>query len=148
MAPRLSERTQAVIFLIALGTAIASLYGWVQASQPPPVTEGRVTGVSLVVEGPTWTIRYGPVTTTNNTAFGILLEASHRLHFAVVWINYTIPSGVFVTAINGTPNGMDGMSWQYWVSGEYGDRAANLYPVRGGESVAWRFTSDQGAVAR
>ena len=147
MVPRLSERTQAILFLAALGIAIAGLYGWVQASQAPPVQASAVTGVRLVVDGPGWTIAYGPVTTTNNTAFAILLEASHRLAFPVQWVNYTVPSGVFVTSINGTPNGQDGMSWQYWVGGVYGDRAASLYPLHDGDSVTWAFTTDQGGAA-
>ncbi len=145
MRRRIPERTQAVIFLVVLGVAIAGLYGWIQASQAPPVQAKGVTGVSLTVSGPNWTLRYGPATTANNTAFGILLEAAQRLHFSLQWVNYSVPSGVFVTAINGTPNGQGGMSWQYWVSGVYGDRAANLYGLQNGDAVAWRFTTDQGA---
>lgn len=147
MPRRLSERTQAIVFVVVLATVVAALYGYIQVSQPPPVLAKSVKGVSLVVDGPQWTITYGPETTTNNTAFGILLEASQRLHFSVQWINYTVPTGAFVTVINGTPNGQGGSSWQYWVSGVYGDRAANLYPLKDGDAVAWRFTSDQGAAA-
>ena len=147
MAPRLSERTEAVLFLIVLAVAIAGLYGWIEASQPHPVQAAGVTGVSLVVEAPNWTIHYGPVSTTNNTAFGILLEASHRLHFPLTWINYTIPNGVFVTAINGTSNGQGGLSWQYWVSGVYGNEASSLYALHNGDTVAWRFTTNQEAAA-
>ena len=146
MRHKLSERTQAIVFLIALGAAIAGLYGWVRASQPPPVEAVGVSHVSLAVDGGAWTIRYGPVTTTNNTTFGILLEASQRLHFPVQWTNYSIPSGVFVVAINGTAMS-GGLSWQYWVSGAYGDRAANLYPLRSGDNVTWRFTTNQEGVA-
>ncbi len=144
MARKLSERAQAVIFLLVLGTAIAGLYGWVQATQEPAVQSATVTGIRLFVNGPGWTIGYGPVTTVNNTAFGILLEASRHLGFPLDWVNYTVPSGVFVTSINGTPNGQGGMAWQYWVGGVYGDRAANLYPLQDGNTVTWRFATDQG----
>ncbi len=144
MLRKIPERTQAAIFLAVLALAIAGLYAWIQVSQPPAVQAKGVTGVSLVVDGPNWTIRYGPVATTNNTAFGILLEAAQRLPFPLQWVNYTVPSGVFVTSINGTPNGQGGMSWQYWVGGVYGDRAANLYPLQDGNIVTWRFTTDQG----
>ncbi len=147
MVRKIPERIQAVIFLVALATAIAGLYGWAQASRAPEVTANRVLGVSLLVDGPNWTIRYGPLATTNNTAFGLLLEASHALRFPLQWVNYSMPSGVFVTAINATPNGQGGMSWQYWVAGVYGDRAANLYPIQNSDVVTWRFTMDQGAAA-
>ncbi len=145
MARKIPERTQALLFLVVLALAVGGLYGWIEASQPHPVQAAAVTGVSLLVEGPNWTIRYGPVSTTNNTAFGVLLEASRALHFPVNWINYTIPSGVFVTSINGTMNGQGGLSWQYWVSGAYGNEASNLYALRNGDTVAWRFTTDQEA---
>ena len=146
MVRRLSERAQAVVFLVVLAVAIGGLYGWIQASQPPAVQARSVTAVSLEVDGPNWPIRYGPVTTTNNPAFGILLEASQRLHFSVVASNWTLPNGVFVSAINGTTMA-GGLSWQYWVGPVYGDRAANLYPLADGDHVTWRFTTDQEGVA-
>jgi hypothetical protein len=135
---------KAVLFLVVLGVAIAGLYGWAQASQSPPVRPGTVSGVSLVVDGGTWSLRYGPVTTTNNTAFGLLLEASQRLHFPVEYQNYTLPAGVFVVSINGTANMANGAGWQYWVGTSYGDRAANLYPLTDGSNVTWRYTANQG----
>lgn len=134
-----------MIFLLVLGIAIAGLYGWAQASQAPPVTSGRVTGVSLLVDGGTWKIDYGPVTTTNNTAFALLLEGAHRLQFSVVYQNYSLPAGVFVISINGTANTAGGPGWQYWVGTSYGNRAANLYPLGDGSNVTWRYTADQGA---
>ena len=147
MARRLSERTQAVIFLVALAVGIAALYGWAQASQPPPVRATGVTGVSLEVDGAGWTIRYGPVSTMNNTAFGILLEAAHRMGFSVHWMNYTLPAGVFVIAINGTSNGQGGEFWQYWVSGNYGSVAADHAPLSDGATVTWGFLADQGGTS-
>lgn len=149
MPARLSQRTQAVVFVVVLGLAIAGVYGLVQATQPPPVVAERATNVSLVVETPAWTIRYGPVTTTNNTVYGILIEASQRLHFPVdpPTVNGSFPAEVFVTAINGTTNGQGGLWWQYWVDGVYGNTAANLYALHGGNVVAWRFTTNQEGVA-
>lgn len=149
MLRELSQRTQAVIFLVAVGTAIAGMYGIVQATQPPPVPAETVRNVSLVVETPDWTITYGPVTTTNNTVYGILIEASHRLHFTVdpPTTNGSFPNEVFVTAINGTTNGQGQLWWQYWVNDVYGNTAANLYALHDGDHVAWRFTANQEGVA-
>ncbi len=143
MLSKLSERTKAVIFLVVLSVAIAGLYGWAQASQPPPVASRSVGGVSLLVDGGTWVIRYGPIVTTNNTAFGILLEAAHHLHFAVIYDNYSFPAQVFVVSINGTANTPTGPGWQYWVGNTYGDRAANLYPLSNDDNVTWRYTANQ-----
>ena len=144
MARRLSERTQAIVFLVVLGVAIAGLYGWAQASQPPPVKAAGVVDVSLSIEGAGWSIHYGPVSTTNNTAFGILLEAARHQGFSLRWTNYTLPAGVFVISINGNTNGAGGDFWQYWVNGTYGDVAANHTPLTDGASVTWRFMTDQG----
>ncbi len=144
MPRKLSERTQALIFLVVLGVAIAGLYGWAQTSQAPPVKAAGVTGVRLEVDGASWTFRYGPVTTTNNTAFGILLEAAHEIGFSVHWINYTLPAGVFVLSINGSANGAGGNFWQYWVNATYGDVAADRAALSEGATVTWRFTTDQG----
>lgn len=147
MPRRLSERTQAVVFLVVLGTAIAGLYGWAQASQPHPVSAATVSGVTLLVEGANWSIRYGPVTTGNNTAFALLIEASRVLGFPVSSQEYSFPNGEFVIAINGSANVPGGLGWQYWVSGVYGDRASDLFPLRSDDTVLWRYTTDRGSAA-
>lgn len=94
---------------------------------------------SLVVEGDGWTIRYLNVTTTNNTAFGLLAEAGERLDFQVAWMAFVVPDGKLVTSINGTANGAHGMFWQYWVDGLYGDRAADKKEIFYGGLVLWKF---------
>ncbi len=144
MARKLPEHIKLILFLVVLGVTIACLYAYVQATQPPPVVAaGRIT-VSLVVDGLGWTIDYGPVETTNNTPYALLQEAAHRLGFSVQEMYYTVPSAVFVTAINGTTNGQDGMFWQYWVNSLYGDVGADHYALSNGDVVTWRFTADQG----
>ncbi len=143
MLPKLSERAQAILLVVIIGGSIAGLYGYIEATQPMPVQAASVTDVSLVVEGANWTIRYGPVTTANNTAYGILVEASQRLHFSVDAMHYEVPSAVFVTAINGTANGQGGFFWQYWVDGVYGNVGADHYALASGAQVLWRFTMDQ-----
>jgi hypothetical protein len=147
MALRLSERVQAVIFVVVLAAAIAGLYAYIQVSQPPPVAASGLIRVSLLIDGGTWTIAYGPVETMNNTAFSLLEEASTKLGFPVQVIRYSIPSGVFVTSINGTTNGQGGKYWQYWVDGAYGETAADHHALKAGDSVTWRFTADQGGNA-
>lgn len=106
-----------------------------------------VSGVSLDVNGASWSIHYGPVTTTNNTAFGILLEAARHMGFSVHWVNYTLPAGVFVISINGSANGQGGEFWQFWVNGVYGDAAADRIALSDGAAVTWSFTMDQGGAS-
>jgi len=136
---RLTERQQAIVFGVALTISLAGLYGMIQAIQPPPVTSKGVLRASLVVEGDGWTMGYLDVETRNNTAFGILLEAGDRKGFSVEWVDFAIPPGAFVTAINGTVNGQGGKWWQYWVNDVYGDVASNRKELFDGDLVQWRF---------
>jgi len=140
---KLSEQQKALVFVAALAVAIALLYASIQVAQPGPVASRHVARVSLVVDAGAWRIEYAAATTTNNTVFGLLLEASHRIGFSVQYIRYAIPDGVYVTGINGTMNGRDGRYWQYWVNGVYGDVAADHKEIRDGDAVLWRFTAPQ-----
>jgi hypothetical protein len=124
--------------------AIAGLFAYVELSQVEPNVAGSVVTASLDVQAPGWSLRYGPVSTANNTPFSLLVEASTHLGFSVRDVHYTVPDAVFVTAINGTVNGQGGMYWQYWVNGVYGDVGADHYAVPSGAVVLWRFTTDQG----
>src|SRR5213594_1291194 len=143
MALRLSERQQAILFASALIAAIAGLYGSTLVLQPVPVQASEVHLVRLDVESVGWSIQYAPVTTNNNTAFGLLLEASAKLAFPVGYVWYQIPQGVFVTAINGSVNGEGGRYWQYWVNGVYGDVAADHKPLHDDDVVLWSFSASQ-----
>ncbi len=143
MARRLSERRQAVLFAAILLTAIAGLYAMTELVQPAPV-QARVVGFpTLDVRGDGWSIRYAPASTTNNTAFGILSEASTRLGFPLAYTTFQIPQGVFVTAINGSVNGESGRYWQYWVNGAYGDVAADHKALHDDDVVIWGFSASQ-----
>ena len=146
MALRLGERVQAVLFAAVLMTAIAGLYAATQLLQPAPVLAYVVHIVHLEVDGAAWTVHYNPIATTNNTAFSLLLEASHKLGFAVDYIPYQIPQGVFVTAVNGSVNGDGGRYWQYWVNGVYGNVAADHRALHDDDVVLWKFdVSREGA---
>lgn len=140
MARRLSERQQAIVFGVVLAVALAAVYGAIRMSQAPPVEPTGILRGSLVIDGDGWTIEYLDVSTTNNTAFHILLEAGDRLGFEVAWRPYAIPEGMFVTAINGTTNGEGGRWWQYWVNDGYGPVAADRMEIHDGDLVSWRFT--------
>ena len=141
MAPRLTERAQAVLFAAVLMTAIAGLTGTAILLQPAPVSVHAVGSVRLDVEGAGWSIRYTPTATNNNTVFGLLLEASAKFGFTVAYLTYQIPQGVFVMAINGSMNGEGGRYWQYWVNGAYGTIAADHAALHDHDVVLWNFSA-------
>ena len=141
MAPKLTERTQAVLFAAVLMTAIAGLYGTTILLQPAPAGVHAVGSVRLDVEGAGWSIRYAPVVTNNSTVFGLLLEASAKFGFTVAYLTYQIPQGVFVMAINGSMNGEGGRYWQYWVNGAYGTIAADHAALHDHDVVLWSFAA-------
>lgn len=143
MVLRVSERVQAIVFVAILVTAIAGLYAFAQGFQPSPVPTVKVRLVSLEVEGDGWSIHYRPPVTVNNTAFGILREASATLDFSLTYQLYEVPQGVFVTEINGSVNGEGGRYWQYWVDGAYENVAADHRALREGETVLWSFSIPQ-----
>lgn len=145
MAPKWSERQQAILFAVVLVASIAVLYAATLAVQPADVRPAVVHSVRLEIEGPGWTIRYGAPTTSNNTAFALLIEASTRLGFVVHYRSYQIPEGVFVLAINGSSNGEGQRYWQYWVNQGYADLAADRMALQDGDTVLWRFASPQEA---
>lgn len=143
MAPRLSERQQAIVFAAILIPAIAGLYATTQILQPIPVQASVVRLVHLDVEGVGWSIQYAPLSTNNNTAFGLLLEASAKLAFPVKYVWYQIPQGVFVTAINGSVNGEGNRYWLYQVDGAYPNLAADHQALHDDAIVRWSFSSAQ-----
>src|SRR5881409_2977759 len=145
MALRLSERQQAILFASILIAAIAGLYASTLLLQPVPVQASEVHLVRLDVESVGWSIQYAPMTTDNNTAFGLLLEASVKLAFPVGYVWYQIPQGVFVTAINGSVNG-EGRYWLYQVNGAYPNIAADHRALSNDDVVRWSFSMAQAGI--
>ncbi len=143
MARSLTERNKAILFVIGLALAIAILTAAIEASQPAPVRPQGILSPDLWIRTPPWSIHYRPSATANNTVFGLLMEAAQRLHFSVVYVPYEVPQGVFVSAINGTVNGEDGLFWQYWVNGQIGPVAADRMALSDDADVLWNFTTPQ-----
>jgi hypothetical protein len=140
LARRISERAQAVAFVAILVAAIVGIYAVAQSYGAPSVPASRVRSIHLAIEGDNWAISYVSSDTENNTAFGILHEASDRLGFALVYRSYDVPPGILVLGINGSMNGEGGRYWLYWVNGVYGTVAADRQALRDGDTVLWRFS--------
>ncbi len=143
MARSLTERNKAILFVIALALAITVLTAAIEGSQPAPVRPQGVLSPDFWIRTPSWSIDYHPSVTVNNSVFGLLMEAAQRLHFSVVYVVYEVPQGVFVSAINGTVNGEDGLFWQYWVNRQIGLVAADHMAFSDGADILWNFTTPQ-----
>jgi hypothetical protein len=143
VARSLTEREKAIVFVVGLAFAIAVLTAAIEASQPAPVRPQGILSPDLWIRTQSWSIHYLPSATANNTVFGLLEEAAQRLDFSVVYVVYQVPQGVFVSAINGTVNGRDGLFWQYWVNGQIGPVAADHMALSDGADVLWNFTTPQ-----
>ncbi len=102
----------------------------------PPDSE---ISVSLKISGDGWTVDYMDVETLNNTVFSFLTECSKEVGFNVDYTEWQGYDAVFVNSINGTHNGENGMWWQYYVNGEYGDLGADRKEIFDGDLVEWRF---------
>lgn len=75
------------------------------------------------------------------TVYDLLINFSKVANFKVEQIYYSY--GVFIISIFGIKNqGYGGMNWQYWVNGKYGDVACDQKPLKKGDIVVWRYTSD------
>ena len=134
------ERTKAAVFVAAWLASMAGVLaavGAVVPGSPDPSSEVRVT---MVIEGPGWTIEYD-ASTTNGTAFLLMEEASANLGFDVDYVEYGWPyDDVLITSINGTRSGdISGYDWHYCVNGRYATRGA-LHQVLGdGDVVLWVY---------
>ena len=98
-----------------------------------------VENVSIRIIAPYWTIEYMHVDTNNATVADFLFECAYHYDFTVeaeYWPSY---DAIFVEAINGLENGEDGMYWQYYINGEYGNLGADKQPLKNNDIVEWRF---------
>jgi hypothetical protein len=135
---------QAVAMAASLALVLAGLWFLLVETRGPAPAQGLPTHpitAGLVVSTPWWTIRYGSTALVpgNATAFGILVEASHRLGFPVNYSYWRGLEAYKVDAINNTWDGREGRYWQYWVDGEYQGISADKRILGDGDRVEWRF---------
>jgi len=79
----------------------------------------------------------------SDTVWSLLSSASESQESLTVNSNDYGELGVLVTDINGFSNGTDDKYWQFWVNNEYAAVAANLYKVKPGDVILWKFTSSR-----
>lgn len=116
---------------LALAMIVASLFPLVVSVSGAPFTPAA-TGISLAIDFGNGTIQEfsnleGPnvYEVTNSTTS---VEGN--------WYGNL----VFVTSISGvSENATSGLYWQYWVNGELGGSAANLYLLDDNDSIEWKL---------
>lgn len=58
--------------------------------------------------------------------------------------NESMPLGTFVKSIDGVANEeFEARGWQYYVNGDYGNKACNLYALVDGDNVEWKYMTNQ-----
>jgi len=133
------ERWQVVAFIVAWVVALAAVWTAASAVIPRRSVVTHPVAVSLVVEGPDWTILYAALT-SNATAFGLLREASVAEEFGLNWVDYGWPyEDVYVMSINGAHEGDGGRSWQYCVNGAYALVGSMHQSLDHADVVRWVF---------
>lgn len=87
----------------------------------------------------TWTFQ-GIIGRSN--CYDPLLEAARIAGTAVAAENQTM--GTMVISIDGVSNmEFEARGWQYYVNGTYGNKACNLYALEEGDSVVWKYNTNQ-----
>lgn len=98
-----------------------------------------VDDVSMNIISPSWSIEYNNISTENVTVADFLLECAYKNNFSVekdFWSGY---DSFFIVAINNIHNGEDGMYWQYYINGNFGDVGCSNYLLDKNDVVEWRF---------
>jgi hypothetical protein len=87
--------------------------------------------------GTKWIFRN--VTFEGGTPWDQLIAASHTINFtwdASYWPQF---NSYLVTSIASVKNGLSNHYWEYWVNGELAPVGVNLYELKDGDAVEWKF---------
>lgn len=74
------------------------------------------------------------------TAFGLLKAAAEKEGLELDF--ETSDFGVFVKKIGETENSQDEF-WQFWVNGQFADKAADKFEIKDGDLVEWKYEKSQ-----
>ena len=140
------ERTQAAVFVAAWLASMAAVLAAVGVVVPAPPIASSEVRVTMVIEGPGWTIEYD-ASTTNGTAFLLMKEASANLGVDFDYVAYGWPyDDVLITSINGTRSGdISGYDWHYCVNGRYATLGALHQVLANGDVVRWLYAPGGGS---
>lgn len=104
-----------------------------------PNTNGYACNVSMNIITPTWSLDYSGGRTANVTVAGFLHEAARALNVSIEEKYYASYHSYYVSGINGSVNGDDGLYWQYYVNGSLPMVGCSQYVFHDNDTVEWRF---------
>ncbi len=134
-----SAKLAASLLLLALLVGGAGALAWWGAR----MEEGAPGVHEVIVEGPDGLLHAGPVHVADPTALGALLAAAEAAGLEVDREDYA-GMGTYVRAVGGhRAHGATGWIYDVRRDGEWihGDRSAELFALREGDAVRWRWTS-------
>lgn len=76
------------------------------------------------------------------TLFSALQRQLKEKNITFIFKEYT-GLGSLVTRIGDKENGRDDRYWQYWVNGKYALLGADVYVIKSGDVIEWKFTKSQ-----
>jgi len=119
--------------LIALVVLLALLLQSRGAIAVEPVCNAAAVGMSLEID-----FGNGTSLTYHNLNGSDVLNVTMKVTLVeVTWYG----NMAFVTSIGGVESDQSaGKWWQYWVNGNLGGVAANLYPLTDSDTVVWKLT--------
>ena len=90
------------------------------------------------------TLVFEEITTTESTAFGLLMAGSNQGNYEVTTTNAgqgVTVTGIFIESCE-TCQEEDGYSWQYTLNGYYSDIPANRNIISNGDIIEWIYTDE------
>lgn len=108
------------------------------------ITAKLIIGFGNLDENSTMT--FESVTTSESTAYGILLAAQTQANYSVTATTH-YQWGLFIESIGNWGNcggcqNEDGYWWTYFVNDESGQVAANRQIVNNGDTIEWLYTNE------
>ena len=141
---KISKKTmvQAVALVSVLTLAFTGLWILVESIKEGQEVDALDEPINVnfrIIKEKEWSMEYIGFETLNNTVFKLLIEFKERDNFSVTYTYWKGYDAFFVDSINDTQNGENGMWWQFYVNGIYGEIASDKKEIFEGDLVEWRF---------
>lgn len=132
------------LFILASAGVIISAFLLLTPKSQPIKTPEISPTPEVNLQNAKLTIDYGENNASNYeldapqdlTAFSLLKTISEKENIALVTEQYDF--GIFVKSIDGKESSAE-MAWIYFVNGESGTVAADLYKLKPGDVVEWQY---------
>ena len=85
----------------------------------------------------------GNIEKENETLFELTKDIAEKNKLALEYKEFS-GLGVLIEKIGTEKNGTDKKYWQYWANNEYAKVGADMYKVKSGDIIEWKFVNQQG----